>query len=68
MLFLAFISGEVIAQERKQIALGSDIESIFDELKKNCQIEHTRHRSPEGFIGNLISKLITYCYLPKELL
>ena len=30
---------------------------IIDELKNICQIEHTRHRSSEGFIGNLISGL-----------
>jgi hypothetical protein len=42
------------------------IETVFDELKNICQIEHTRHRSSEGFIVNLISGLIAYCYLPKK--
>jgi hypothetical protein len=42
------------------------IETVVDELKNIYQIEHTRHRSPEGFIVNLISGLITYSYLPKK--
>ena len=42
------------------------IETVFDELKNICQIEHTRHRSQEGFIVNLISGLIAYYYLPKK--
>lgn len=42
------------------------IETVFDELKNICQIEHTRHRSQEGFIVNVISGLIAYCYLPKK--
>jgi hypothetical protein len=42
------------------------IETVIDELKNICQIEHTRHRSQEGFIINLITGLIAYCYLPKK--
>ncbi|HCC70224.1 MAG TPA: IS982 family transposase [Bacteroidales bacterium] len=42
------------------------IETVLDELKNICQIEHTRHRSQEGFIVNLISGLIAYSYLPKK--
>ena len=42
------------------------IETVVDELKNICQIEHTRHRSQEGFIVNLISGLIAYSYLPKK--
>ena len=42
------------------------IESVNDELKNICQIEHTRHRSFENFITNLISGLIAYSFLPKK--
>ena len=49
------------------------VETVCDELKNNlpdgsqvCKIKHTRHRSQEGFIVNLISGLIAYCYLPKK--
>ncbi len=42
------------------------IECVNDELKNICQIEHTRHRSFENFITNLISGLIAYCFLDKK--
>ncbi|KAA6327609.1 hypothetical protein EZS27_023418 [termite gut metagenome] len=42
------------------------IESINDELKNSCQIEHSRHRSLNNFIANLISGIAAYCFLPKK--
>lgn len=42
------------------------VETVFDELKNLFQIQHTRHRSITGFIGNLISGLIAYCLTPKK--
>ena len=42
------------------------IETINDQLKNVCQIEHTRHRSPINFLNNLISGLIAYTYLPNK--
>lgn len=42
------------------------IETVNDELKNICQIEHTRHRSFNNFIANLISGLIAYSFLPKK--
>lgn len=42
------------------------IESVNDELKNICQIEHSRHRSPTNFLANLISGLIAYQFLPKK--
>jgi hypothetical protein len=44
----------------------SVIETINDELKNICQVEHSRHRSFENFITNLISGLIAYCFFPKK--
>lgn len=44
----------------------SVIETINDELKNICSIEHSRHRSFENFITNLISALIAYCFFPKK--
>ena len=38
------------------------IETVFDELKNLCQIEHTRHRSVFGFMSNLLAGLIAYCH------
>lgn len=42
------------------------IESVNDELKNMCKIEHTRHRSVNGFLVNLISGLTAYCFFPKK--
>ena len=42
------------------------IESVNDVLKNVCYIEHTRHRSVDNFISNLISGLIAYSFLPKK--
>ncbi|WP_282038749.1 transposase, partial [Saccharicrinis aurantiacus] len=42
------------------------IETVNDELKNICQIEHTRHRSFENFLSNLIAGLIAYHFLPKK--
>jgi len=42
------------------------IETVDDEQKNICQIEHTRFRSPEGFIVNLMFGLIAYSYVPKK--
>lgn len=42
------------------------IESVNDELKNICSIEHTRHRSLQGFLNNLISGICAYHYLPKK--
>ena len=42
------------------------IESVNDILKNSCQIEHTRHRSFDNFITNLIAGLIAYAFMPKN--
>jgi hypothetical protein len=42
------------------------IETINDQLKNICQIEHTRHRSPINFLVNLVAGLIAYCHQPKK--
>jgi hypothetical protein len=44
----------------------SVIETINDELKNMCQVEHSRHRSFGNFITNMISGLIAYCFFPKK--
>ncbi len=42
------------------------IESVNDELKNICQIEHSRHRSIANFIVNFVADLAAYCFLPKN--
>lgn len=44
----------------------SIIETVNDELKNICQIEHSRHRSFANFLTNLISGLLAYSFLPKK--
>lgn len=42
------------------------IESVNDELKNICQVEHTRHRSFDNFIINLLSALAAYSFFDKK--
>ena len=42
------------------------VETVNDELKNICQIEHTRHKCFENFIGNLVAGLIAYSFLDKK--
>ena len=43
------------------------IKSVNDSLKNTCQIEHSRHRSSCNFVVNLVSGLVAYSFLPKNL-
>jgi transposase len=42
------------------------IETVSDELKNLCQVEHTRHRSRANFIVNLMSGIVAYCLMPDK--
>ena len=42
------------------------VESVNDELKNICKVEHTRHRSVKGFLVNLVAGLAAYCFFPKK--
>ena len=53
-------------QDKILLRKRSIIETINDELKNICQIEHSRHRSFGNFITNLISGLLAYSFLPKK--
>jgi hypothetical protein len=44
----------------------SVIETINDELKNSCQVEHSRHRSFNNFVTNLIAGLIAYSFFAKK--
>ena len=42
------------------------IETVNDELKNIAQVEHSRHRSFDNFIVNLLSAIAAYrCFLKK---
>jgi Transposase DDE domain len=42
------------------------IETVNDQLKNICQLEHTRHRSKVNFLVNLLAALIAYTYQEKK--
>lgn len=42
------------------------VETIIDQLKNICQIEHSRHRSPVNFFNNIFSALIAYNFNDKK--
>jgi urease gamma subunit len=44
----------------------SVIETINDELKNICQIEHSRHRGKANFLMNLIAGVAAYCFFDKK--
>ena len=52
--------------DRIMLRKRSIIETINDELKNICEIEHTRHRSIHNFVMNLISALAAYCFFDKK--
>lgn len=44
----------------------SVIETVNDELKNICQVEHSRHRSVGNFLTNLVAGIVAYSFLPKK--
>lgn len=53
-------------QEKILLRKRSLIETINDQLKNVCQIEHTRHRSPANFLVHLMAGLAAYAKQPKK--
>jgi len=56
----------MLLQDKIMLRKRSLIETVYDQLKNICQIEHTRHRSFDNFITNLLSGLIAYSFFPKK--
>ena len=42
------------------------IETINDELKNIAQVEHSRHRSFQNFVVNMLGAIASYCFFPKK--
>lgn len=42
------------------------IETAIGQLKEICHVQHTRHRSPNNFLANLLSGLMAYVFKPKK--
>ncbi len=43
------------------------IESVFNVLKNNFEIEHSRHRSVSNAFVHMLSTLVAYCFKPTKL-
>jgi Transposase DDE domain len=54
------------AFEKFILSQRSIIETVIEQLKSICQIEHSRHRSPVNFLVNLVSGLAAYCLKPRK--
>lgn len=53
-------------EEKLLLRKRSVIETVNDELKNICQVEHTRHRSISGFLLNIMGALAAYSFFPKK--
>ncbi len=53
-------------QDKILLRKRSLIETVNDQLKNICQIQHSRHRSVWNFLVNLLAGLIAYTFLPKK--
>ena len=42
------------------------IESVIGQFKEISHIQHTRHRSPENFLINLLAGILAYIFKPKK--
>ena len=42
------------------------IETVNDELRNISQVEHSRHRTFDNFIVNLLGAIAAYCCFPKK--
>ena len=56
----------MLLQDKIALRKRALIETVNDELKNICQVEHTRHRSFDNFITNLLSELIAYSFFDKK--
>jgi hypothetical protein len=53
-------------EEKLLLRKRSVIETVNDELKNICQVEHTRHRSINGFLLNIMGAIAAYSFFPKK--
>lgn len=60
---VSLLSQNILIQLKKRAL----IETVNDELTNICQIEHSRHRSFENFLTNLLSGLIAYSFFQRTI-
>lgn len=56
----------ISANDRIILRKRAIIECVNDELKNLCKLEHSRHRSINNFLINILSGLSAYCFFPKK--
>jgi hypothetical protein len=42
------------------------VETVIEQLQSICHIDHTRHRSPDNFVTNMLAGLIAYAFKPTK--
>ena len=52
--------------EKYLLAQRSIVETVIEQLKSICLIEHSRHRKPDNFLANALSALIAYTIKPRK--
>ena len=54
---------QIMTQEQSEkLNKRNIIESVFNCLKNNTNIQHTRHRNPKNYLINLIGSVTAYCF------
>ena len=53
-------------QDAYHLAKRAIIETIFDQLKKICQVGHSRHQSIHNYFNNILAAFIAYRILCKR--
>ena len=41
------------------------VETVIDQLRNICQVEHSRHRSPANYFAEIVAGLVAYTYRPE---
>jgi hypothetical protein len=57
---------ELTSFEKLFLGFRGIVETVIDQFKSICHIEHTRHRSPDNFLINLLSGLVAYIFKPRK--
>jgi len=53
-------------QENELLSRRGLIETVNDQLKNLHQIEHSRHRSVNNFMVNIMAAVVAYCLNPNK--
>jgi hypothetical protein len=52
--------------EKRLLSKRGLVETVIEQFKQVCQIEHTRHRSVVNFMINALAALAAYCLKPTK--